>query len=123
MTEKVIKKEEYTYIKNEILEELDYRIDHFNDDWAEIKRLSNLEENTFISESSKGYFRRPFSSTYLFPEDLGLNNFTSTYPLPAAFSEYETNLHIEVHNSVTDGIDLLSETDMVIDKKVGFFYV
>ena len=81
-----------------------------------------MEEDNFISERSLKYFKRPMPSNALFPDQIGLNHFSSTYPLPAAFKEYNfVNLKITIHEDVCDFHD--KDEDKVIFREVGFFYV
>jgi len=81
-----------------------------------------MEEDNFISKRSLQYFTKPIPSTILFPEKLSLNNFTSTYPLPAAFKEYNSiSLKITIHEDVCDFHD--KDEDKILEMEVGFFYV
>jgi len=83
-----------------------------------------METDFFISDRSLKFFKRPIPSSTLYPEKLGLNNFTSTYPLPLAFNDYNyIDLNITIHKDVCGFTDLEEESIKVYPKKVGFFYV
>ncbi len=95
----------------------------YQNEWKKIKELSNFDKDLFISDNeiAMRFFQRPLSSKFLHPESLGLNHFTSTYPLPAAFSSYKyINLRIVIDKSICE---TLNEPDNLVEKQVAFFYV
>jgi hypothetical protein len=111
-------------LRTDIEKELKQRIEEFKKDWLRIKNLSHLDEEEFLSDKSQNYFRRPFNSKFLYPEKLGLNHLTSTYPLPAAFQSYkEVAIEIVIHNSVFEMNELPDNFRFTINRKVGFYYV
>ena len=68
------------------------------------------------NKSVNHFFERPFSSSFLFPESLGINNFTSTYPIPIKFKDYKKIiLQIQIDISISKEVK-------IIVKKVGFYY-
>ena len=68
------------------------------------------------NKSVNHFFERPFSSSFLFPESLGINNFTSTYPIPIKFKDYkQIILQIQIDISISKEVK-------IIVKKVGFYY-
>lgn len=70
-----------------------------------------------MNNSVNDYFKRPFSAKFLHAESLGMNNFTSTYPLPKTFKDYKkVTLHITIESVIATNIS-------PIVKKVGFYYV
>ena len=94
----------------------------FQEEWKKIKELTNFDKDLFISENeiAMRIFQRPLLSKFLHPESLGVNHFTSTYPLPAAFSTYKfINLKITIDKSIIT----IAEPDKLIVKQVSFLYV
>ena len=94
----------------------------FQEKWNKIKELSNFDKDLFTSENeiAMRFFKRPLSSKFLHPENLGFNHFTSTYPLPAAFSKYKfITLEIFIDKSICNP---QIHPEKII-KKVSFFYV
>lgn len=119
ISENIIHKGSYT-LTPDIEDKLKKMFTIFQERWDLIKKLSKLEDDSFLSNQSKKYLRRPILSKFLFPEKLELNNFNSCYPLPAAFREYSMiDISITIHETVCK----LPEGDRVIKKKVGFYYV
>lgn len=123
ISEMVIRKE-CDILESEVNDDLEKRKEVYSKCWTDIQRLSQFGGKDFVSDNAIKYFKRPLSSSLLHPESLGLNNFTSTYPIPATFSNYEINLNIMVHSTVlNDSNRFLAEKERVITRKVGFFYV
>jgi hypothetical protein len=119
--EKIIRK--HGHIGQQLEEKINTRVEEFNKNWERIKTLSYLEDETFLSSRSLIYFKRPFSSKFLHPEVLGVNHFTSTYPLPAAFQAYrEISIEIVIHKTVFDIESSELKEKLVINRKVGFYY-
>jgi hypothetical protein len=122
--EDTVVQEKEVILRHDIDKELKSRLYEFGKDWGRINKLSHFEEEEYISEKSYDYFRRPFNSKFLYPEKLGLNHLTSTYPLPAAFQAYkEVTLEIVIHDSVFDMNELPETLRFNISRKVGFYYV
>jgi hypothetical protein len=111
-------------LRYDVDKELKNRLEEFSKDWNRIKTLSHFEEEEYISEKSYNYFRRPFNSKFLYPEKLGLNHLTSTYPLPAAFQSYkEVSIEIIIHETVFNMNELPENLRFTFIRKVGFYYV
>jgi hypothetical protein len=92
-----------------------------NQRWENILELTKLEKEFYLSDKSKKYFSRPFLSQSLHPERLELNNFNSTYPLPAAFKNYGyINVNITLYININER---LSNENFTITKKVAFYAV
>ena len=98
-------------------------ISHFNNLWKKIKSISELESNYFSSEYVKEkYYKKPFSSRFLNPENLGKTFLASTFPLPQCFSRYEkVTLNIYYHDSVSNFSK--DVRPILFQKEVGLFYV
>lgn len=108
-------------IPSEIEEKVNKLFANLNQRWENILELTKLEKEFYLSDKSKKYFSRPFVSKFLHPEKLELNNFNSTYPLPAAFKYYgHINVNISIYQNVNEK---LSKENFVITKKVAFYAV
>jgi len=122
LTDKIIRRNGFPIIGSDFDENYKLRCDKYDENWNQIKRLCSIENDFFTTERSFKYFTRPIPSSILYPEKKGLNNFTSTYPLPLAFNDYNfINLSITIHQDVCDFGE--NDEDKIIIKQVGFFYV
>ncbi len=88
--------------------------------WNEIKTLTGLEKDYHLSDKSKQYFRRPLSNYFYDTEKLELNNFVSTYPLPAIFRHYK---HISVNIKVDVNVCGDLKGEIILNKEYAFYSV
>jgi hypothetical protein len=108
-------------VPTESEEKVNKLLTNLNQRWENILELTELEKKFYLSDKSKKYLRRPFLSKFLHPERLELNNFCSTYPLPAAFKYYGfINVNISVYQNVNEK---LSKENFIMTKKIAFYAV
>ena len=76
-----------------------------------------------MSKQAINTFKRHFNSKFLFTESLGLNHFTSTYPIPTSYLEYKhITLNISIHESVCGKFTEENEEKIIV-RQVKFYYV
>ena len=101
-----------------------FKKDKYEQRWKEICDISQFDINEHISKKSYDYLKKPTPSSFLYPENLALNNLTSTCQIPATFNNYEIKIIVKFHKSINSNLlEKLPSELHIIERNVGFFYV